>query len=280
MLLAWPAVACFELSGEAQQGALMWAKISPSYKRAYLDDEPLKISSDGIVVFGFSRDQTGTVVLGAEAFDYACETEIEIKSREYRIQHVDGVPQRTVTPDPKDMERIRRERELVRAAKANTSDRADFAAGFQWPVTGPISGVYGSQRVYNGHPGSPHWGVDVAVPEGTRITAPAPGVVTLAEPDLFYSGGTIIIDHGSEVSSSFLHLSEVTVEVGQRVEPGDVIGKVGNIFGAQGADDRVGKRVGFGAQELLCQQLACAVVIDGLARRVLIERLSGRRTEG
>ena len=93
-------------------------------------------------------------------------------------------------------------------------------AGFAWPRGGPISGVYGSQRFYNGEPRSPHYGVDVAVPTGTPVLAPSAGVVTLAEPDLFYSGGTIILDHGFRLSSSFLHLSKVLVEVGQEVQPG------------------------------------------------------------
>ena len=144
------------------------------------------------------------------------------------------MPQRTVTPDPEDLKRIRRDQALVRAARASTSDRTDFAAGFHWPLTGRISGVYGSQRVYNGKPGNPHYGVDVARPVGTPVSAPAPGLVTLADPALFYSGGTIIIDHGSQVNSAFLHLSEVLVKVGQRVAPGDIIGKVGATGRASG----------------------------------------------
>ncbi len=221
------ASACLEINGEPRQGALLWTQLTPSFTRAYLGEEELDISPDGIVVFGFGRDETGTVVFGAEARDSTCEVELDIASREYRISRVEGVPQRTVTPDPEHLERIARERQLVANAKANSSDRTDFARGFEWPLTGRISGVYGSQRIYNGKPGNPHYGVDVARPTGTPVAAPAHGVVTLAEPDLFYSGGTIIIDHGSRVSSSFLHLSAVSVEVGQRVEPGDIIGKVG-----------------------------------------------------
>jgi murein DD-endopeptidase MepM/ murein hydrolase activator NlpD len=165
---------------------------------------------------------------------HSCELSLDIATREYRIQRVEGVPQRTVTPDPADLERIRRESALVQAARKNSSSNTDFFAGFQWPVKGPISGVYGSQRVYNGVPGRPHYGVDVAVPKGTPVGAPAAGVVVLAEPDLFYSGGTIIIDHGAEVSSTFLHLSAVSVEVGSRVEAGDIVGQVGSTGRATG----------------------------------------------
>jgi len=233
LLAVQPALACLELNGEVRQGALLWGSVAPG-SQVFLEEEALQVSTEGVVVFGFGRDETGSRVLRVEG-KRDCEALLDIETREYRISRVEGVPQRTVTPDPEDMERIRRERELVRAAKANSSDRTDFAAGFQWPVTGRISGVYGSQRVYNGKPGNPHYGVDVARPTGTPVAAPAPGVITLAEPDLFYSGGTIIIDHGSRVSSSFLHLSEVSVEVGQRVEPGDIVGKIGATGRATGA---------------------------------------------
>jgi murein DD-endopeptidase MepM/ murein hydrolase activator NlpD len=232
LLLALPAHACVELSGDVRQGSLLWGQVAPG-SQVLLDDEALTVSEQGIFVLGFGRDETGSRTLSVAGAE-ECQVTLDIAGREYRIQRVEGVPQRTVTPDPKDLERIRREAALVASARKQSSGTADFAGGFAWPVTGPISGVYGSQRVYNGTPGRPHFGVDVAVPTGTPITTPAPGVVTLAEPDLFYSGGTIIVDHGMDVSSSFLHLSEVTVEVGQRVEPGDIIGKVGSTGRATG----------------------------------------------
>ena len=226
------ALACIELNGEVRQGALLWGAVSPDSK-VFLDDEALLVSTEGVVVFGLGRDPTGTLTLRVEG-PQSCVLSLQIATREYRIQRVDGVPQRTVTPDPEDLERIRREAALVRSARKNSSSQTYFAAGFQWPVLGPVSGVYGSQRIYNGDPGRPHYGVDVAVPSGTPVGAPAPGVVVLAEPDLFYSGGTIIIDHGSEVSSSFLHLSEVSVEVGTAVKAGEIVGKVGSTGRATG----------------------------------------------
>ncbi|MDJ0879127.1 MAG: M23 family metallopeptidase [Halieaceae bacterium] len=232
LLLALPAHACVELSGDVRQGALLWGQVAPG-SQVLLGDEALAVSEQGIFVLGIGRDETGGRTLTVSG-DEECQLTFDIAGREYRIQRIEGVPQRTVTPDPKDLERIRREAAKVSKARKQSSEATDFAGGFAWPVTGRISGVYGSQRVYNGTPGRPHFGVDVAVPTGTPITTPAPGVVTLAEPDLFYSGGTIIVDHGMDVSSSFLHLSEVTVEVGQRVEPGDVIGKVGSTGRATG----------------------------------------------
>lgn len=219
--------ACVEFNGEARQGALLWARLPALFSRAYLDDESLDISAGGIVVLGFGRDERGSRTFTAEGGNFSCRKVLLVRAREYNISRVEGVPRRTVTPDPVHLERIRRERQLVAAARANSSARTDFAGGFQWPLTGRISGVYGSQRIYNGKPGNPHYGVDVARPVGTPVAAPAAGVVSLAEPDLFYSGGTVIIDHGSRVSSSFLHLAEVSVTVGQRLEPGAIIGRVG-----------------------------------------------------
>jgi murein DD-endopeptidase MepM/ murein hydrolase activator NlpD len=171
---------------------------------------------------------TARLLISAEE---SCEQEITVMQRNYNLQNITGVPQQTVTPSEAHLERIRMEREKVRAAKALRLARDDglnaLQSGFRWPVTGRISGVYGSQRIYNGTPGSPHYGVDVARPEGTPVTAPAAGEVTLAEPDLFYSGGTVILDHGYGLSSSFLHLSEVSVAVGDRLQPGDLLGAIG-----------------------------------------------------
>jgi murein DD-endopeptidase MepM/ murein hydrolase activator NlpD len=179
---------------------------------------------------GFGRNAATSAVL-VVAGEQPCEETLAIISREYKIQRVEGVPQQTVTPSAEHLERIRREQAKVGAAKRQRLSRPDLLQdaldGFNWPTIGPISGVYGSQRYYNGDPGRPHYGVDVAVPKGTAVHATAAGVVTLAEPNLFFSGGTIILDHGFGLSSSFLHLSAVSVEVGQEVQPGDAIGEVG-----------------------------------------------------
>lgn len=221
--------ACLDWQGDMRQGGLVRARVAPGTE-VTLAGEQLDVLEDGTVFAGFGRDAPATAELrvsGAEA----CSETLQVAQRDYNIQRVEGVPQRTVTPSKAHQERIRREQALVGAAKGRRIARPDLLQaaldGFTWPVTGPISGVYGSQRIYNGEPRSPHYGVDVAVPTGTVVRAPAAGVVTLAEPDLFYSGGTIILDHGYRLSSSFLHLSEVRVKVGDEVRPGDIIGEVG-----------------------------------------------------
>lgn len=235
--LAAAEVGCGQWRGDFTQGGLVWGRVPPG-SRVTLDGAALDVLDDGTTVAGFGRDAPPAAELVVE-HDAVCRRALEIASRDYRIQRVEGVPQRTVTPSAEHLERIARERRLVGAAKARRIERADLLraalAGFEWPAVGPISGVYGSQRYYNGVPRSPHYGVDVAMPSGTPVTAPAPGIVTLAEPDLFYSGGTIILDHGFGLSSSFLHLSEILVEVDQEVGAGELIGRIGASGRATGA---------------------------------------------
>ncbi|HEY6130366.1 MAG TPA: M23 family metallopeptidase, partial [Halioglobus sp.] len=228
---------CLELEGSLTQGGLIWGKV-PSGSRVSLNGEALDVLEDGTTFAGFGRDAPATAELMVVG-SVPCRQTLHIARRDYNVQRVQGVPQKTVTPSPEELERIRREQALVDAAKARRLARPDLLrgalAGFQWPTLGPISGVYGSQRFYNGAAGNPHYGVDVAVPVGTPVRAPAAGLVTLAEPDLFYSGGTIILDHGFRFSSAFLHMSKVLVDVGQEVKAGEVIGEVGATGRATGA---------------------------------------------
>ena len=220
--LAAPWVCALELDGPLVQGGVVIGKVAPG-TRVALDGRALRVAADGSFVIGFDRDAPVKHVLMAGA-----ETrELRIARRDYDIQRVNGIAQQIMSPSAEDLKRIQREQSLVVAARARDDARTDFAAGFVWPITGRISGVYGSQRFYNGEPSRPHYGVDVAAPVGAEVRAPVPGVVTLAEPDLFYSGGTVIIDHGHALSSSFLHLSKVLVEPGQRVEQGELIARVG-----------------------------------------------------
>jgi len=220
---------CGGLDGNAFQGGLLWGRVAPGSGVTW-NDRSVSVLPDGSFVLGVGRDAPSPGLLSIDG-EAPCEVSVEIAQRTYRIQRVEGVPQQTVTPPEEVLERIARERELVRQAKSKRLQRPDLLAavqlGLRWPVTGRISGVYGSQRVYNGTPGSPHYGVDVARPTGHPVVAPGPGIITLADPDLFYSGGTVILDHGYGLSSSFLHLSEVSVAVGDEVSAGALIGKVG-----------------------------------------------------
>jgi murein DD-endopeptidase MepM/ murein hydrolase activator NlpD len=188
----------------------------------------LRVGSEGEFVFGVGRDASGPVRLHLETPDgLACDFEVQVTTREWKLERVDGVPEATVEPPPAIAARIEREQALVAKARERDDDRNDFAVNFDWPLTGRISGVYGSQRIYNGKPKSPHSGLDVAAPKGKPVLAPAGGIVTFANPDLYLTGGTVLVDHGHGLSSSFLHLSRLDVGVGQRVEKGQAIGLVG-----------------------------------------------------
>ena len=226
-LVASPLMA-LEITGEPLQGALLVGRIEPG-ARVTIDGNRVRVSPDGIFLLGIGRDDTAPIVVAVSRGDGTAEqrTIVPVR-REYAIQRIDGLPPGKVSPrSDKDLARIRSDAAAVRAARKADDPRTDFLDGYEWPVIGPISGVYGSQRVLNGKPRRPHYGIDIAAPTGTPVSAPTGGVVTLAEPDLFFSGGTIILDHGHGLSSSFLHLSEVTVKPGQRVEQGQRIGSVG-----------------------------------------------------
>lgn len=188
----------------------------------------LRVGNAGEFVFGVGRDASGPVRLHLETPEgLACDFAVKVTIREWKLERVDGVPESTVEPPPAIAARIEREQALVAKARERDDDRNDFSTSFDWPLTGRISGVYGSQRIYNGKPKSPHSGLDVAAPKGKPVLAPAGGIVTFASPDLYLTGGTVLVDHGHGLSSSFLHLSQLDVSVGQRVEKGQSIGLVG-----------------------------------------------------
>jgi murein DD-endopeptidase MepM/ murein hydrolase activator NlpD len=223
-----------ELSGTAMQGQVIFGQTSPGAKVS-LDDRAVMVSPEGQFVIGFGRDQTGSQTLAISLPSGGSETHVlDIAPREYNIERVDGLPPSTVTPDPSALDRIRQEAKMVASARERRDERTDFAQGFDWPARGRISGVYGSQRVLNGEPRRPHFGLDIAAPEGSPVYAPAPGIITLTHPDMYFSGGTIILDHGHGLSSTFLHLSEVLVEAGTRVDKGLLIGRVGSTGRASG----------------------------------------------
>lgn len=216
------------LSGEFRQGAIIRGQ-GPAGIALKLDGQTVPVDDEGRFVLGFDRDAPATASLQLQYPDGSQQQrQLVIEAQDYAIERVDGLPPSRVTPDASVQSRIQQEAARVAAARSRRdAQRADWASDFIWPAHGRLSGFYGSQRILNGEPRRPHYGVDVAAPAGTPVWAPAPGVVTLAEPDLYFSGGTIIIDHGQGLTSSFLHLSAVEVSVGQKVAQGDVIGRIG-----------------------------------------------------
>lgn len=215
------------LPATVTQGALLFGN-APAGSRVVYDDKAVRVAANGRFVVGVSREQTGVIKLavtipGGKTQQLA----VPIVDRAFPLERINGVPEATVNPPPEIAARIEREQAEVSAARVRDDDRSDFDATFIWPVTGRISGRFGSQRIYNGTPKSPHSGLDVAATKGTAIQAPAAGIITFVNPDLYLTGGTVVVDHGHGVSSNFLHMSRIDVTVGERVEQGQVIGLVG-----------------------------------------------------
>jgi murein DD-endopeptidase MepM/ murein hydrolase activator NlpD len=213
--------------GRFVQGGLVIGRVAPGARVQY-EGRDLRVSPRGEFLLGFDRDAAPlTELIVIQPDGTRLRRELAVAGRSYDIQRIDGLPPRQVTPSAADLKRIERENAMVREARSRDDPRTDFLAGFGWPARGRISGVYGSQRILNSEPRRPHYGVDVAAPVGAPVHAPAPGVVTLAHPGMFFSGGTLIVDHGHGLSSTFMHLSKIHVRDGERIEAGRLLAEVG-----------------------------------------------------
>lgn len=216
------------LSGHFVQGGVIFGQ-GEKGDQVFLDGNPIDtIGPDGRFVIGIGRDEKGPLKITVHHANGQEETLTrDIAPRTFNIQRIDGLPQKMVTPDPKVIARIKEDARQAHEARKERFTQEFYRQGFIWPVVGPLSGVYGSQRILNGEPRSPHWGVDIAVPKGTPVLAPADGIVTLVAPDMYYSGGTLFVDHGLGVVSAFLHLSKIDVKVGDVVHQGQIIAHSG-----------------------------------------------------
>jgi len=223
-----------ELRGDWRQGSVIFGKAAPGSSASF-NGRPLRVSPEGLFLIGLDRDEgPKALVVVARPGVATFRREFEVAKREYDIQRLDGLPGKMVTPPPAALARIERDAALARAARARDTPRVDFAGTFMWPIVGRISGVFGSQRILNGTPRQPHYGVDVAVPVGTPVRAPAAGVVSLAEPDMYYTGGTLMIDHGHGLTSTLMHLDKLLVKVGEEVAQGQVVAESGKTGRATG----------------------------------------------
>ena len=240
LLLLAVAVAVAALGTSAQAASIEWLKtdlqeggyavgrIAPGGSVVF-DGRAVPIAPDGRFVIGFHRDSPEEVQVRTTGPDgRVSEETLSLAQRDYEIQRIDGLPENKVTPPEDLLQRIRDEAAAVRAARARESLEAGFDSGWIWPTKGRITGVFGSQRVLNGKLRQPHYGIDIAAPVGTPVLAPADGVVSFAHPDLYYSGATLMIDHGLGLASTFLHLERITVAEGERVRQGQQIATVGS----------------------------------------------------
>jgi murein DD-endopeptidase MepM/ murein hydrolase activator NlpD len=214
------------LKGAWIQGGVVLGQVAPGTQVSF-NGQPVHVAKDGHFLVGLAREQDPKGELVVRTKDGESHYAFTVAKREYDIQRVDGLPPDKVNPPPEALPRIERDMALSKAARLRDTERTDFAQPFLWPVVGRLTGSWGNQRILNGVPKQPHFGVDIAVPVGTPVRAPAGGIVSLAERDMYYSGGTLMIDHGLGLSSQFMHLSKVLVRVGDEVKQGQVVAESG-----------------------------------------------------
>jgi len=216
-----------EFKGKFLQGHFIIGITDPSSK-IIIDKKEVRVSKDGYFVFGIDRDRKFDVTI-TKVFDGKKEKFIKkVLKRKYNIQRIDGLEESKVTPPESVYKRIKKENNKIGEARAINSNLPFFKDQFIMPVKGIISGVYGSQRILNGKPKWPHYGIDIAAKQGTEIKSSGAGVVTMAEDDLYYTGGTVIMDHGHGISTIYSHLETVLVSVGDKINQADIIGTVGS----------------------------------------------------
>ena len=216
-----------EFTGKFLQGHYIVGITNPSAK-IIIGKKEVKVSEDGYFVFGIDRDRKFDITITKIINGKKEIITKKVLKREYNIQRIDGLEESKVTPPESVYKRIKEENNKIGEARAINSDLPFFKNQFIMPVNGIISGVYGSQRILNGKPKWPHYGIDIAAKLGTMIKSSGSGVVTMAEDDLYYTGGTIIMDHGHGISTIYSHLETVMVSVGDKINQGDIIGTVGS----------------------------------------------------
>ena len=228
-------VSAAEFNGKFIQGHFIIGKTDPASK-VKIDKKQIRVSKDGYFAFGLARDRKYDVVITIEKNEVKEKIIKRVQKRKYNIQRIDGLEEKMVTPPEEVYERIKKDNKLIAKARAVDTDLDYFKDKFIIPVDDAIiTGVYGSQRILNGKPKWPHYGLDFAQDEGAPVKAMINGTVTLAETDLYYTGGTLIFDHGHGISTLYMHLNEIFVKKGQKVKQGEVIGTVGATGRATGA---------------------------------------------
>jgi len=228
-------VSAVEFNGKFIQGHFIIGKTEPNSK-VKIDKKQIRVSKDGYFAFGLARDRKYDVVITIVKNGVKEKIIKRVQKRKYNIQRIDGLEEKMVTPPEEVYERIKKDNKLIAIARAIDTNLDFFKDKFIMPVDDAIiTGVYGSQRILNGKPKWPHYGLDFAKEEGAPIKAMLNGTVTLAEPDLYYTGGTLIFDHGHGISTLYMHLNEIFVKKGQKVKQGEIIGTVGATGRATGA---------------------------------------------
>ena len=223
-----------EFLGNFKQGSFILGKTDPNSK-VFIDDRKVRVSNDGYFAFGLDRDRKNNVLIKIINKKETKLIEKKVFKREYKIQRIDGLPPKQVTPPPEVYERIKKDNILIGKARAIDSKLVFFKDKFIYPIDKYIiTGVYGSQRILNGKPRRPHYGIDFHAPEGTPVKSMMDGVVTLVENDMYFTGGTIIFDHGHGISTLYMHMKDINVKKGQKVKKGEIVGTLGQSGRATG----------------------------------------------
>ena len=223
-----------EFKGKFEQGSFILGKAEPGSK-IFIDNKKVRVTDDGFFAFGLDRDRKNDVIIKVQKYKKLQTIYKKVFKREYKIQRIDGLPPKHVTPPPEVYEKIRKDNVLIGKARSIDTAYDFFKNKFTFPLDKyVITGVYGSQRILNGKPRQPHYGIDFHAPEGTPVKAMMDGRVTLAEKDMYFTGGTLIFDHGHGISTLYMHMKEIYVEIGQSVKQGDIVGTLGQSGRATG----------------------------------------------
>lgn len=223
-----------EFKGKFKQGSFILGKTKPG-SQVIIDQKKIRVSKDGFFAFGLGRDRKNDVVIKIINNGKLEVFEKKVLKRKYKIQRIDGLPPKQVTPPPEVYERIKKDNRLIGKARLIDSPLSFFKNKFIYPIDKYIiTGVYGSQRILNGKPRRPHYGIDFHAPEGTPVKAMMDGIVTLASKDMYFTGGTIIFDHGHGISTLYMHMKDIDVKVGQKIKQGEIVGTLGQSGRATG----------------------------------------------
>ena len=223
-----------EFLGDFKQGSFILGKTNPK-SNVFIDNKKVRVSSDGYFAFGLDRDRKNNVLIKIRNEKETKLIEKKVLKRKYKIQRIDGLPPKQVTPPPEVFDKIKRDNILIGNARAIDSELLFFKDKFIYPIDKyVITGVYGSQRILNGKPRRPHYGIDFHAPEGTPVKSMMDGVVTLVENDMYFTGGTIIFDHGHGISTLYMHMKNIDVKKGQKIKKGQIVGTLGQSGRATG----------------------------------------------
>ena len=233
-LLQLQILSAVEFKGKFEQGSFILGKTEPGSK-VFIDKRKIRVSDQGFFAFGLDRDRKNDVTIRIHKDSKLKTIYKKVLKREYKIQRIDGLPPKQVTPPPEVYERIKKDNKLIGQARSLDTSYVFFKDKFIYPIEKYIiTGVYGSQRILNGKPRRPHYGIDFHAPEGTPVKAMMDGEVTLAENDMYFTGGTLIFDHGHGISTLFMHMKDINVKVGQKVKRGEIVGTLGQSGRATG----------------------------------------------